>query len=129
MPISYEFDGDAGFVRIEARGDITLEEEREALAAILADSDHRPGLAMLIDFRERGEPASAEHVRGLAHAFEEHRADVGGARLALVVSREVSVGLGRMFEALTTDLAIEMRIFREIEKAEKWLRSGGKSDE
>jgi hypothetical protein len=33
------------------------------------------------------------------------------------------------FEGNAGFLAIEMRIFREIEEAEGWLRSGGKSDE
>ena len=125
MPINYQIDKDAGIVRTVARGDVDLEEERRCLEAFLADPDHQPGFGILLDNRERGLPASSDQVRGMAEAYEEHQNTVGDARMAIVVSREVSLGLARMFALLTERATVETQAFSDINEAEAWLRGQG----
>jgi proline iminopeptidase len=125
MPITYQIDKGAGIVRTVARGDVDLEEERRCLESFLADPDHQPGFGILLDNRERGLPASSDHVRGMAEAYEEHQNTVGNARMAIVVSREVSLGLARMFALLTERATVETEAFRDINEAEAWLRGQG----
>ena len=129
MPISYEMDRESAIVRVTAIGDITLEEERKCFEEILSEPEHCPGCSILLDNRERGEPASTEHVKGMAQAFHDHQDDVGYARLAILVAKEVSFGLGRMFSTLTEHLPLEASVFRDIDEAETWLRSGGTDHE
>jgi proline iminopeptidase len=122
MPITYQIDKGSGIVRAVARGDVGLEEERRCLEAFLRDPDHKPGFGILLDNRERGLPSSSDQVRGMAEAFDAHREKVGEARMAIVVSREVSLGLARMFALLTEDASIHTEAFRDINEAEAWLR-------
>jgi proline iminopeptidase len=125
MPITYQIDRDCGIVRAAARGDVSLEEERKCLESFLADPDHQPGFGILLDNRDRGLPASSEHVRGMAEAFERHKEAVGRARMAIVVNREVSLGLARMFALLTERVPIHTEAFSDINEAEAWLLGGG----
>jgi hypothetical protein len=122
MPITYQIDKGARIVRAVARGDVSLEEERRFLDAFLRDPDHMPGFGILLDNRERGLPASSDQVRGMAEAFETNREVVGEARMAIVVSREVSLGLARMFALLTEEASVLTEAFRDINEAEAWLR-------
>ncbi len=126
MPITYQIDKDAEIVRAVARGDVSLDEERRCFEAFLADPDHEPGFGILLDNRERGIPASSEHIRGMARAFQDRREEVGPARMAIVVSREVSLGLARMFALLTDDTPVDAQAFADINQAEAWL-SGGRA--
>jgi hypothetical protein len=65
----------------------------------------------------------------MARAFHDHQNDVGYARLAIVVAKEVSYGLGRMFSTLTEHLPLETVVFRDIDEAEVWLGTGGSDHE
>jgi hypothetical protein len=129
MPISYEIDRESGLARVTALGEVSFEEEKQCFDEILADPSRCPGCGILLDNRERGTPATAEHVKGMAHAFQERQTDVGYAKLAIVVSKEVSFGLGRMFSTLVDELPIETGVFRDIDEAEEWLAGAGGDDD
>ena len=121
MPISYELDRAARIVRITAHGDVSFPEEKECLDAFLADSTHQPGFRILLDDRERMPAASSAHVKAMASLFELNRQAIGAARLAIVVAKDVSFGLARMFSMLTDNSLVETRVFRDIDEAEQWL--------
>jgi len=46
-------------------------------------------------------------------------------RVALVVSREIDFGLARMFEAYSQEFPFEIRIFKNLQDAEQWLKPAG----
>ena len=121
MPVRYEIDPQLRLVRVVAEGPVSYEDDRDCLASILGDPRHREGFAFLVDHRRRAPAATADHVRAFASAMEAAAPRLGRVRFAVVVERDVSYGLARMFSALTGDLAIEVEIFRSIEDAEAWL--------
>ena len=124
MPVHYEVYPQRRIVRIVAKGDISLDEERAVLELLLADPNHESGFSILIDNRARGQPASTIHVRAMASAFEQHAREIGPSRVAIVVAREVGFGLGRMFALLTSELPVETNVFRDVGLAEQWIETG-----
>lgn len=121
MPVRYDIDTRLEIVRVVADGAVSYEDDRDCLLRVLDDPRHRPGFGFLVDHRRRMPAATAEHVRARAGTFEELNDRLGRLKLAVVVERDVSFGLARMFSALTSDLAIQVEIFRAPEEAEAWL--------
>jgi hypothetical protein len=119
MPISWRVC--EGFVRLESDGEVAFTEWRAAVDAALAHPDYRPGMGILHDWRRlRGAPSPEEIWRRA-----DHGAQLGPIRWALVAPTTVAYGMGRMAEFLTEELAIELRVFRDIAEAEAWVRGEG----
>jgi hypothetical protein len=121
MPITFEIDTEARIVRATARGDITLEEELACFESFLSDPRFESGFGILHDNRERRSVSSTDYVKGMADAVQKNRAALGPAKVAIVVSRMVSLGLSNMFAILTENALIRTRVFWDIEEAERWL--------
>jgi hypothetical protein len=83
--------------------------------------------------REVDHGLAAHAVRGFAHAFRDQvfalavkrgeRAVPAPIRSALVANRPVQFGFARMFEMLNDNPRIQIRIFGNLEEAQRWLRS------
>jgi hypothetical protein len=125
MPLTWAIDREAGIVRVTAQGQVSLEHERDSLLRILAHPDHTPGLGILLDNRERRPAATPDHVRAMAGVVSEVPDRLGRMKLAIVVSRDVSFGMARMFAILSEASTMRTSIFRDVDEAEAWLR--GKS--
>lgn len=121
MPITFEIDSEARIVRTTARGDITLEEELAVFKSFLADPSFEPGFGILHDNRERVSVSTTDYVKGMADAVQDNRDAIGPAKIAIVVSRMVSVGLGNMFAILTENAPTTTKVFWDIDEAERWL--------
>lgn len=50
---------------------------------------------------------------------------ITGTKAAFVVSKEVHYGLSRMYQQLMKDVDHQVDVFRDIEKAKKWLNFVG----
>ncbi len=124
MAISYEIDAGARIVRATVRGDLSLEEDLQFLRSALADERWEPGFGILYDNRERGSVTTADYVKAAASFVEESRDSLGPAKVAVVVSRVVSVGLANMFAILTEHMPVTTKVFWDIEEAERWLSEG-----
>jgi hypothetical protein len=116
-------DREKGITVITCTGKISAEEVFEAI-----ELDYREGPTMnhiwvledadLSDIR-------AEDVRRLALTATEHSPAKAGGKTALVSSKDVSYGLGRMFSTFT-DLAghkAEYDVFRTLDEARAWMES------
>ena len=121
MPVNYKIDAVSRVVRATVRGLVTLEQEVDCLENFLGDPGFETGFGLLFDHRARGTVASVQHVRGMARAFQRHLEQLGKTRLAIVVSREASFGMARMFSILTENMPIDTHIFKDITEAEHWL--------
>ena len=44
-----------------------------------------------------------------------------GSRRAIVVDKDVVFGLSRMYEALAHDVGTEIKVFRDMDAAHRWL--------
>ena len=63
-----------------------------------------------------------ESLRELADAFRDQDRSRGGqTRIALLVSRDVVFGLGRMYQAYRGEDAVDLEVFRDGLEAHRWL--------
>jgi hypothetical protein len=62
-----------------------------------------------------------ESLRELADAFRSQDRTQGETRIALLVSRDVVFGLGRMYQAYRGEDAVDLEVFRDGLEARRWL--------
>jgi hypothetical protein len=123
MAVSYAIGPTARIVRLTLVGDATLEQWTHGMRVILSSSTYKPGFGFLID-RRGAEPASAEFMAEVVSFLQNNERVLAGARWAIVVPR----GPGSDATLLALELAkssrlpIPIRTFREVAKAEAWLR-------
>lgn len=123
MPIDAVVDVPARTVRMHYSRTPLFEEWKGALDRVLETPGFDKGFAFLVDRREVAAP-SAEFVQKTTFYAQSNIAKLDGSRWALVVTSPASYGMGRMWQTLTNDLPIEIRLFEDIGTAELWLRTG-----
>lgn len=60
-------------------------------------------------------------VRRIAGFIKEHREEIRDGKAAIVVSSPVIFGMARMLQILTEKSDLDIAVFRDIDKACKWL--------
>ena len=123
MPIRYAIDDAAGIVAVTAEGDVRQEEDLECFGALVANPGYRPGMGLLLDYRNRVSVATTEQVKQFVEAAARLREAFDGSRCAIVVSEDVAFGMARMYAALAEDSFIPMNVFRDPDEAARWLAS------
>lgn len=109
--------------RITVRGTVTLTDLKSALELLVASPGYRPRIAMLWDLRaaDAGELRAPDLTR-----YARHLADYPerfGARVAMVVSRDLEFGVMRMWQSFAeAPVPQERRVFRNLDEALGWLR-------
>lgn len=116
------FDGMLKFVTV---GSVEFAEGLAVLHAGLEEARHRAkdapdGWGVLFDVRESTEDRSSNDMRGIAAELGKY-ADVLSKRAAILVSRPVYYGMGRMFGAFTEQFGIQVRVFYHEPDAVLWL--------
>ena len=108
-----------------ATGVLTPDELDSALRNAYGRSDYRPEANSLCDLREAHVEAFAgAEIRRIVDTVLKHRGAPPGARTAIVVGRDLSYGLARMFEQqLEAKSPSDVTVFREMDEAMVWLRS------
>lgn len=126
MPIDVDTAEAPYFVRITLRGEWpTLEEQRDARRALMANSHLTAETRALIDFRQLASTASYSDVEKIiASAMQD-----GGWPLyrAYVVGSAVQFGLVRQMKALAPP-TVELEIFTSEEEAHVWLWRNQRKD-
>lgn len=123
MPIRTTIDSDTGFRCHVVTGSLSPEGLKEALEEIYDMPDYRPGSSALWDFTaadvDQFDPAA---VRGAVEFVAAKSGAPPGTRTALVVAKDVTYGLGRMYEQLlSASIGSEVMVFRDVDKAGEWL--------
>lgn len=127
MPIHVHIDRAAA--RVLVRGAVESHRELAAYGELFAHPDHRPGMPILIDERERDPAPSGHAIRELAHFLEERLDRLGPARIARVTHGDLAYGVARMFGLLLEPLPVEVRVFHSIEEAQAWLEEGNRVEQ
>lgn len=121
MPISHTIDQQTGVIYRTVTGSITTVELIESFTNVLGHPDYRPGMKSLTDLRSIDHFSSIDDVKQIAQFMDEHQDHIMGGKAAVVVSRDVSFGMVRMLELLSSKLPIEIRVFRKLKAAYNWL--------
>lgn len=121
MPISFSYDKEKEVLYGVMEGVLSLEEYKKAMESTAHSKEFSPGSGTLWDMRE-------VDFRKINRAFEKHVVEIlkslptrGNPNVACVVKGDLGFGMGRMFEFLSSDLPQNIRIFKEYDKAEKWV--------
>jgi hypothetical protein len=122
MPIEVRIDETLRLVRLKASGELTLRDLVEAIEPMLQASGFEPDMPQLLDLGsvERS-GITADQMRSLVEVFAKEVPRVGSGRVAVFAPRPVIFGLSRMYEALSEELPMRLRVFRDRDEAEAWL--------
>lgn len=75
---------------------------------------------MLFDIRESREQRSSDELRDIARFLAGQGAEIS-RHCAIVAGDAFHFGLGRMFSAYSEPEGLEVRVFRDVEAAKRWL--------
>lgn len=124
MPMSYEIDDQRSLVYCRTWGRLTNEELRDHYHALRADPRFDPSYRQLGDLRDVNlDLLDPVVVREVASA----RVFAPGVRRALVAPSDHAYGLSRIFAAYADTGLQEVKVFRDMATAERWLSGGGPS--
>jgi len=112
------------FVRVRPRGTVRLHMLLELLERLYDMPEYRDEKrGDLWDFR--GSPAELdfEDLLQIRSYIRRHYDDSWShERTAFVIESKYQYGLARIYEKLAEDATFELKVFEDIEEAERWLR-------
>ena len=120
--VEIRFEPERRLVSIRCRGPLKGSETIQAMRELVRDPRFRTGTSVVVDLRAVvaielfGEEvrAASEQLSRLGDAFV-------GSRIAIVAASDASFGISRQFELLQADARWEVRAFRALEEARRWL--------
>ncbi len=118
MPVSHRIDREHRIVFTEASGVVTDSDLIECQKQLRDDPEFEPDFRQLADCRAIDEVGVTRE--GVEEASSRSPFSQGSLR-AIVVSSDAAFGMARMFENLRHEARDEIRVFREAEKARRWL--------
>lgn len=121
MGLSYSYDDD--MLRIVGEGDYTAQDLKDLLAAALSDPRARPGISTLMDIRRSEASRTTDELVSVVDFLGSKRDRAVPLRCAVVATSDLRFGLSRMVSVYLERYGVDLRVFRDIEPAELWLRS------
>lgn len=122
MPIVHRVDPETGILFVRRWGSITSQDEDEALQRRHDDPLVVAGIPTLVDCRDVEAIDTIEVVKHLANRAAKITAELSCGPLAIVVSSDAEYGMARIYEALTDLVHPRTKVFRNYDKALRWLR-------
>jgi hypothetical protein len=120
MPVGHRLDPAARLVLITYADPVTVKDWTDALLAVIADQAYEPGFNFLVD-RRNASPPAPDFADAVATFVRRHRAEIGNAKVAILVSDVAAFGMARMQEMLNEAAELETRAFRAEHDAREWL--------
>jgi len=118
MSASYRIVKSLGTVFTSLEGVVTDDDLLGHRQQLESDPDFDPAFAQLIDCRGVTEVAlDSRTIRSIATPS----VYAPGAKRAIVATRDAVYGLARMYERIRGGESDEVRVFRDIEEARRWL--------
>ena len=124
MPVIYQIDGGDRLIRTRCIGDVTFAEVVDHFRALQGDPDFAGAIDVLLDLSELSSIPTSNQIRSISVEIEGIRSKAQFGACAVVATREVVYGMSRMFEAVAAEGFRRMHVFRRVEEAEDWLRTG-----
>jgi len=117
------FDDDLHCLIISTTGPATVRDILAMVDEAIRDSRRRRGTNVIVDYRRSELDAlSGGETHALASVIKKLKEEIGGGRIAHVVSRTVDYGMIRMWENLIADeVLFEFQVFFSIDDARKWV--------
>ena len=129
MSHSIRFNENFGVVVVRYRGSVDFSEIRSVFDATVHITGFKPGLSLVVDFRDTSEPLTGTEVIALADYARRTDANWGVAKWLLIAEKDVTFGLARMFSSLTSNLDVQTKVFRNAAAADDWLGIGARVED
>ena len=121
MPVAAHFDPDTRFVMFRCSGNVAINEAKRAFDLMVTDPAVEPDAHALWDLRSA---AITEKPRAIPDILEmlqnRHPRQLGGKRVALLVSEEHGAGVSTLVER-TGSKTVTLRVFSSYARAASWL--------
>ena len=122
MAYAYAIDKELRLGAVRFAGRVTGGEVAEAALLLFQHPDWQAGFCEMWDARATTELlVSLEEVRRVAAIEQDHLAEIGMGRVAIVVKRDLEYYLGRLYVAFVRDTQRPVRLFRSLAEAQRWL--------
>lgn len=127
MGVDLHYDRDKGILYARLVGEVSVEDLRPLLETITTSEEYPPDVPTLWDVREASFAGADRAMFDRLIASRKLHPARASAKIAAVVSGDLAYGLARMYELLsaTRRLPQRIRIFRDMNEAERWLRESG----
>jgi hypothetical protein len=120
MTVRYRIDKSLGMVFTTAQGVFTEQDIRTLRQRLREDSDFDPNYDHIIDLRDVvGFEISAAEMQKIA---DQHYIFNERCREAIVAKKDISFAMARMYEMLRGSKSGEIKVFRDMAEARRWLR-------
>jgi hypothetical protein len=120
MPLDYRIDGNR--ITITASGKVTPDHFDKLVERLRSDSAWSEVTLELSDFRDAEFSVRPDSITQLARQDATRLPSV--LRRAVVVSTDLQYGLARMYCSLMSRSGQDVRPFRDLDAATRWLESG-----
>lgn len=118
----YVINKDIGLLVIKYAGETTIEELAELIATIIKDPDYARSLNVLSDMRELNSSYSYQQMQAVVDKFPDPGEMVGKTRSAVLVAKDVTYGMGRVWGSITENRTVaHAQVFRSLKEALDWL--------
>jgi hypothetical protein len=124
MPLDYRIDGD--MITIIASGKVAPGQFDALIGRLRSDPAWSEVTRELSDFRNAEFSVSPDSITQLARQDATRLPNV--LRRAVVVSTDLQYGLARMYCSLMSRSGQDVRPFRDVDAARRWLESGVERD-
>jgi len=124
MAHSLALNDNLGVIVLRYWGSVNFTEVRLVFDELLQIPGFREGLKLVADFRQSETPLTGAQVKSLADYGSLTDAKWGTTKWAVVASNDVTYGLARMYEILTTGYRVVTHVFRNAAEADDWLGLG-----
>ncbi len=123
MPVHYSVDPSTRVIHTVCEGQVDMAMVVAHLEELVKDDSLAHRLHLLLDLANCDTAPSGDQVRIVSERVTATRSDIEWGRCAILVSRDVLYGLGRMFEVHTHGVFQASHVFRDAEEARAWLLS------
>lgn len=112
---------------VTTSGDAILQGYYDFVKAVLEHKEWKPGGLVLINNTELNTGTlTIDDINALAEISNQYREQIGKAKVAIVLDRDLDYGMARIwqtFVGLRADWQASEKLFRNMVEAEAWLNS------
>lgn len=126
MGIEFRIDREKGIVYTTVKGDLDVEDIIAGLTEIISHGDFEQRMSGIFDLLASKWESDPENLRRIIRFIIENTDRIGQSRHAVVVGSDRAYGMPRMFEVFSEETAVDVRIFRDLDEAKRWLTEGGR---
>ena len=116
-----------GIFEVTTSGDAILQGYYDYTEAVLEHEEWKPGGLILLNHTELNTgPLTIDDVQAIANIAGKYSEQLGTAKVAIVVDRDLDYGMTRMWQVLVerhTSSYDSAKIFRNRDEALAWLKS------